>query len=128
MAALGCNIAWGIIDGAFFLMASFAKKGRGLLALRSVRNPADAGAAHAIIAASLPKPVSSILTSADLEAMRQRLSTFSEPIGYLRLTKDDWLAALGFFCWNSSQVRSYLLRTPRSRCACLTLSLWCCCF
>jgi hypothetical protein len=35
IGALGCNIAWGIIDGIFYLMGSLAEKGRGLIAFRA---------------------------------------------------------------------------------------------
>src|SRR5256885_13789054 len=30
IGALGCNLAWGIIDGVFYLMGCLAEKGRGL--------------------------------------------------------------------------------------------------
>ena len=30
IGALGCNIAWGIIDGVLYLMGCLAEKGRGL--------------------------------------------------------------------------------------------------
>src|SRR5438067_13438417 len=41
IAALGCNLAWGIIDGILYLMGSLAEKGRGLLTFRAVRRAAD---------------------------------------------------------------------------------------
>ncbi len=41
IGALGCNLAWGIIDGILYLMGSLAEKGRGLLTYRAVRKATD---------------------------------------------------------------------------------------
>src|SRR5678809_725534 len=41
LAALGCNLAWGIIDGIMYLMGCLAERARSLGALRAVRAAAD---------------------------------------------------------------------------------------
>src|ERR1041385_7390468 len=41
IGALGCNFAWGIIDGVLYLMGSLAEKGRKLLTLQSIRKATD---------------------------------------------------------------------------------------
>src|SRR5580765_7631913 len=41
IGALGCNLAWGIIDAVLYLMGSLAEKGRNLMAFRAVRKAAD---------------------------------------------------------------------------------------
>src|SRR5438046_6858862 len=41
IGALGCNLAWGIIDGVLYLMGCLAEKGRGLLTFRAVRKTTD---------------------------------------------------------------------------------------
>jgi hypothetical protein len=46
LGALGCNLAWGIIDGMFYLMGCLAEKSRLVLTLRAVRNAADPQAAQ----------------------------------------------------------------------------------
>jgi hypothetical protein len=40
MGALGCNLAWGIIDAALYVMGCLNERGRNLLMLRAVRQPA----------------------------------------------------------------------------------------
>jgi len=50
IAALGCNLAWGIIDAGMYLMACLHERGRGILALRAARETTDAAAARRIIA------------------------------------------------------------------------------
>src|SRR5207237_10285655 len=40
IGALGCNLAWGIIDGVLYLMGCLAEKGRGLLTFGGGRRAA----------------------------------------------------------------------------------------
>ena len=97
IGALGCNLAWGIIDGVLYLMSCLAEKGKRLLTLHGVRNATDPQKAHRLIAGALPPLVSSILKPEELEAMRQRLKDLPEPPDRPRLDKDEWLGALGVF-------------------------------
>jgi hypothetical protein len=97
IGAIGCNLAWGIIDAVLFLMGSLAEKGRGLFTLRAVRKATDPQQAHRLIAGALPPVVASILEPAELEAMRLRLQQLPEPPERARWGKNDWLGALGVF-------------------------------
>jgi hypothetical protein len=95
IGALGCNLAWGIIDGILYLMGCLAEKGRGLLTLRAVRKAADSKEAQRLIADALPSVVASVLQPAELEAMHERLKQLPEPPEQAQLRKDDWLGAFG---------------------------------
>jgi VIT1/CCC1 family predicted Fe2+/Mn2+ transporter len=97
IGALGCNIAWGIIDGVLYLMGCLAEKGQGLKILRAVRNAVDPQVAQRLIADALPAVVASILQPPDLEVMRQRLKQLPEPPDHDHLCKEDWLGAAGIF-------------------------------
>jgi hypothetical protein len=92
--ALGCNLAWGIIDGGVYLMARLNQRGRAILNWRTVRDAADVGVAQRTVAGALPPLLASVIEPAQLEAMRQKLRQLPEPASP-RLTKDDWLGALG---------------------------------
>ena len=91
LAALGCNLAWGIIDGAVFLMARFNERGHHH-ATRAARE--GSGAAHGLIADALPPLLASVLPREQLEVMRQGLLQLPEPEGP-RLTRRDWLGSIG---------------------------------
>src|SRR5262252_7937073 len=67
IGALGCNLAWGIIDGGIYLLARLNESGRAILSWRAVRDAADAGAAQRIVANALPPLLSSVLAPAELE-------------------------------------------------------------
>ena len=99
IGALGCNLAWGIIDGVLYLMAVLAERGGGLATLNAVRRATDANAAHDLIAGALPPVIASVLNKEELEAMRQRLTGLPEPPARVRLRKQDWLGALAVFFW-----------------------------
>lgn len=97
IGALGCNLAWGIIDGILYLMGCLAEKRRGLLTLRAVREAADPQQAQRLVAEALPPVVASVLQPAELEAVQRRLRELPEPPGGAGLAKDDWLGGLGVF-------------------------------
>jgi len=93
VGALGCNLAWGIIDGGVYLVARLSERGRAILSWRAVRD-ANIGDARRIVADALPPPVASVLDPAQLELIRQKLSQSPEP-ARPHLTRSDWLGAVG---------------------------------
>ena len=97
IGALGCNLAWGIIDAILYLMGCLAEKGQGLITFRAVRKATDPKEAQRVIAEALPAVVAGVLTPAELEAMHERLKQLPEPPERARLGRDDWRGALGVF-------------------------------
>jgi VIT1/CCC1 family predicted Fe2+/Mn2+ transporter len=97
LAALGCNLAWGIIDGGMYLMARLGERGRNAVIAQKVREAADPEKAHRIIANELPPLLGSIFKSAQLELIRERITQVSASNFRPTLTGRDWLGALGIF-------------------------------
>lgn len=97
VGALGCNLAWGVIDAIFYLMGSLAEKSRGLLAYRAVREAADPERARRLLADTLPPIVASVLETAEIETMLGRLKQLPAPPVRARLDGNDWRGALGVF-------------------------------
>jgi len=97
IGALGCNLAWGLIDAVIYLMACFSARGQGVIALRAVRAAVDPAAAHDVIAGAMPPLLASVTSPTELEAMRLRLNRLPEPPRRPQLTKQDWLGGLGVF-------------------------------
>lgn len=98
IGALGCNIAWGIIDGILYLMGCLSERGRGIRALRALRAARSAEEAHMVIADALPPLVAGTLGADDYESIREKLCQLPEP-AHQHLSKRDWLGALGVFLW-----------------------------
>src|SRR4051794_38730428 len=70
IGALGCNLAWGIIDGVLYLMGCLAESDRKLTMLRAVRKATDSQKAQRLIAAALPASVASVLRPEELDSIR----------------------------------------------------------
>jgi len=96
IGALGCNLAWGIIDGVFYLMGSLAERARQLATFRAVRNAGSPEEARQIIVDALPPIVASNVDPHEFEGLRARLAKLPEP-PVERLRRDDWLGAVGVF-------------------------------
>lgn len=94
IGALGCNLAWGIVDAGIYLLARINDRGRKISTLRAIRQAPDIEAAQGVIAEELSPLVASVLRPEQLELMRQRLRELPEP-GRPRLTQRDWIGALG---------------------------------
>jgi VIT1/CCC1 family predicted Fe2+/Mn2+ transporter len=97
LGALGCNLAWGLIDAAMYVMTELSDRGRAILTLRQLREATNAGEARQIIADALPPLLVSVLQQSDLDTMRQRLDSLPAPPDKPKLSTNDWLAAVGVF-------------------------------
>src|SRR3954465_11205410 len=73
IGAIGCNLAWGLIDAVHYLMGSLAERGGNLISLRPAPTTADPQLAQRLIAEALPPVIASVLEQAELEAIHRRL-------------------------------------------------------
>jgi VIT1/CCC1 family predicted Fe2+/Mn2+ transporter len=97
IAALGCNLAWGIIDAGMYLMARLGERGHNAVVAQAIRKAADREQAHHIIAAELPPVFASIFQTAQLEEVRQHISQMPSSGAHPALTRRDWQGAFGVF-------------------------------
>jgi len=94
IGALGCNLAWGIIDAGMYLMSRLHEHGRNILVLRAVRDMTNLDAARHAIANALPPLLASALPPNQLEIMREKLRQLPEPPMRPSLTKQDGVGAV----------------------------------
>jgi hypothetical protein len=97
IGALGCNIAWGIIDAILYLMGCLGERGNNLLLYLAVRNASDPAEAGRLLADRLPPIVQSVLERGDLERLSERLRHLPDAPTRARLQPADWHGALGVF-------------------------------
>jgi VIT family len=95
IGALGCNLAWGIVDGGLYLLARINDRGNKILTLRAMRQAPDSETARRVIADALPPELAALLPPDQIELMRQKLQQWPVPSRGRRLTKRDWTGALG---------------------------------
>jgi VIT1/CCC1 family predicted Fe2+/Mn2+ transporter len=99
IGALGCNIAWGIIDGILYLMGCLNERGIGIRALRSLKSAGTSAEARVIIAGTLPPLVAGALSPEEYESVHRKLLRQPELLPAPRLDRADWLGALAVFLW-----------------------------
>ncbi len=99
VGALGCNLAWGIIDGLFYLMGCLSEEGRRIRSWRALRQASSPEEAKGIIADALPPEVAAALGPKEYDSLREKLLQTPEPASRPRVRKDDWLAALAVALW-----------------------------
>lgn len=97
IGAIGCNLAWGIIDAAFYLINCLAERGRTTTILHKVKRAATAEAAHRMIADTLPPAVIDALSTAEFEQIRMHFAQLPEQPERARLTGENWRGAFGVF-------------------------------
>ena len=78
LGALGCNLAWGIIDGGLYLLGRIEDHGRNLKTLRGVKQAAEPDAVRHVIADALPEPIAASLAPEDLDLIARKLSELPE--------------------------------------------------
>lgn len=95
--AIGCNIAWGLVDAVMYLMNALTGRGRELVTIRAVRGATSPEQAHGIIRDALPPMMTSALSATDLERIRRGALDLIRLPATPRLNREDWLGAVAVF-------------------------------
>jgi hypothetical protein len=99
IAVIGCNIAWGIIDGALYLTGQLFDRGRLRRLVHAVRHTTDQGAAVALVASELDDLLQNVTSAEERETLYARIATNlrsgrDKPTS---IRKADFLGALASF-------------------------------
>jgi hypothetical protein len=97
VGAIGCNLAWGIVDAVMYLLNTLANRGHGLELFKGVHAAPNVDRARAIIVAALPPVVAGVMSPPEIESLRVRLSSLPAPPRRAGLTAVDLKGALGVF-------------------------------
>lgn len=97
ISAIGCNIAWGLVDAVMFLLMTMSEKGRGLTILNYVRHSKDIKKAQQFISDALPPAIASLMQPHDLETLRKKLMQTPESKTLHKLKFRDFKTAAGIF-------------------------------
>ncbi|TAH38182.1 MAG: hypothetical protein EYC70_06055 [Planctomycetota bacterium] len=97
VGAIGCNLAWGIVDAVMYLLALLLERGRSLSIGRAVRASPDPEHGRRLLAQALPEPLDQLFEGPALESARAKLTALPALPKRPHLGKRDWLGALGVF-------------------------------
>jgi hypothetical protein len=94
--ALGCNVAWGLVDAVMYLVRTITLRGKVFTMARAVRGAPDGASGVAVLRDGLPTPWDSFTSDADLGAIRGRLMAAELP-KRPQLYRRDFAGAVGIF-------------------------------
>jgi hypothetical protein len=96
IAVIGCNIAWGVIDGALYLVGQLFDRGRMRRLGRAIRMAASPGAAVEVVAGELDEILARVTSESDRRALYSRIAenVRAAPVAPNPVTRRDWLGAL----------------------------------
>jgi hypothetical protein len=101
VGAIGCNIAWGVIDGVLYMMGSTFDRNRHLRIRRAIASATDEAAALAAIRGELDQYLASVTQVEDREqlyrSIRNALAQRRLPLR-TGLARDDVMGAIEIFC------------------------------
>ena len=97
LAALGCNLAWGLVDGVMHLIRTVTERGRLISLVRAVKGASDAPAGRAVVEQSLSQVAAGLVSPAEIEAIRSRIVALASPPARPRLGWRDLGVALQIF-------------------------------
>jgi hypothetical protein len=95
VGALGCNLAWGLIDAVMYATAMLVERGRMLALARAVRASTKPEDARGFVLHALPDGFAQLIDAAQMDTIVQRLRAQPEPARYPSLTLRDLGGALG---------------------------------
>jgi len=97
ISALGCNLAWGVVDAGMYLMGRFTERARDLIMLTAIHATNDRKEAHRLLDEVLPSIISRQADAEDLDRMHSWLRARPVPPGNVTFTHMDWIGALAVF-------------------------------
>jgi VIT family len=93
VAALGCNVAWGIVDGVMYVVTSVVDRARKIAVLRGIRS-ADPEGGRDIVLAALPEALAAVTDAAEAERIAARVRALPEIPLRLGIHREDLLGAV----------------------------------
>jgi hypothetical protein len=96
-SALGCNLAWGIIDAMMYLMNIVLSRAYGMSVIKRIMGSTDNQVTREIIREEIHPVVSSLLTDEELDKMGTRIKQLEAPTTKHLLTGLDVIAGVQIF-------------------------------
>ena len=97
VGAIGCNLAWGIVDAVMYVMSSVMLRARAIRLLRKVQVASDPAEARAAIAGMLSAFAVARLRPEILEMAREDLAAIKDAPPRAPFTRDDCVGAVEVF-------------------------------
>lgn len=95
-AALGCNVAWGLVDAIMYLMNVAIERGHARTVIKVIKE-SDEAKASKILKEEIQSGIAALMTEQELNAISQRLKKLPTPSTASLFTATDLLAGIEIF-------------------------------
>lgn len=96
-AALGCNIAWGLVDAIMYLMNIAIERGHSITVVKKIHEASNTESAAKILKDELQPAIANLLTTTEINDLSARLKKLPEPSKRHILTVTDIWAGVQIF-------------------------------
>lgn len=96
-AALGCNVAWGLVDAIMYLMNVLFERGATLHSIRDLQKMENKSMIRKRLKEGIQPVVSELLTDAEIDRIGEQIKKMPEPGYNVLLSGKDLLSALQIF-------------------------------
>ena len=99
LAAIGCNVAWGVIDAAMYIMSSVTVRNEKAQLVTAVQHAPDSGTALALVQENLEPELQAWLAPGEGEAFSRSVLPylFNAQVTRTNVTRDDVYGAIACF-------------------------------
>jgi hypothetical protein len=96
-AALGCNVAWGLVDAIMYLMNVAVERGHSLIVIKTIQSSKNADEAGAVLKDEIRPSIAGLMTKEELNSLGDRMKQLPAPSKSDLLVGTDILAGMQIF-------------------------------
>ena len=99
LSILGCNVAWGVVDGAMYVLVQLFERGRRYRVVRSLQTSASEDEAAGMVAREYDETLEGVLGEADRTALYRKIAAGlrGAEVPKAKPTSADFLGGLAVF-------------------------------
>ena len=96
-AALGCNVAWGLVDAIMYLMNVALERGHSIQVIKKIRAANDSREAGKILKGEIQPGIAGLMKEEELNELSNRLKSLPEPSAKHLIMTTDLVAGVQIF-------------------------------
>jgi len=96
-AALGCNVAWGLVDAIMYLMNVAVERGHSITVIKQIQDSKNPDEAGIILQDEIPPGIAGLMTREELNELSGRLKNLPTPSKKNLITGHDLWAGIQIF-------------------------------
>ncbi len=96
-AALGCNVAWGLVDAIMYWMNALIDRGHALQVIRSIRSESDTEKSREQLRSEIQPGIAALISDEEVDRIATQMKALPEPAKTDILTLKDLWSGLQIF-------------------------------